>query len=99
MEIGIGGGINWSRSYGGSNDDWLNEFIQTTDGSFTLVGGTQSYGTGIPASPNLYLIRTDPNGNFVWDKTYGGTNKEVGNDICGDFRWWIPYRRGHVCIR
>jgi len=81
VEIGVGGGINWSRSYGGSNDDWLNEYVQTSDGSFTLAGGTRSYGTGIPASPNLYLIRTDPNGNFVWDKTYGGTNKEVGNDI------------------
>ena len=81
VEIGVGGGINWSKSYGGSNDDWVNEYVQTTDGSFTLVGGTQSYGTGIPASPNLYLIRTDPNGNFVWDKTYGGTKGEVGNDI------------------
>jgi dipeptidyl aminopeptidase/acylaminoacyl peptidase len=81
VEIGVGGGINWSRSYGGSNDDWINEFIQTSDGSFTLVGGTQSYGPGIPTQPNIYLVRTDANGNLVWEKAYGGPNSETGNDV------------------
>ncbi len=48
----------WSKTYGGSNDDGGESVQQTTDGGYCIAAFTQSFGTG-----NVYVIKTDANGN------------------------------------
>ena len=69
VKITDSGDTLWTKNYGGANFDDANVVCQTPDSGFVLMGVTQSYSMG-PAS-DFYLIKTDKNGNFQWQKTYG----------------------------
>jgi len=60
----------WSQTYGGTSDDWAESMIQTSDGGYVLAGLTKSFGAG---DFDFWLVKTDANGNKIWDRTYGGT--------------------------
>jgi hypothetical protein len=60
----------WAKTYGGMNWDYASSVQQTSDGGYILAGGTDSFGAG---SRDIFLIKTDANGNRIWAKTYGGT--------------------------
>ena len=48
---------------------------QTTDSGYVIVGWTTSYVNGLN---DVWLIKTDTNGDTLWTKTFGGTNNENG---------------------
>ena len=63
----------WNKTYGGHgvmDADWCRSVVQTTDGGYTVVGTTNSYGAG---NGDAWLVKTDADGNYLWNKTYGGT--------------------------
>lgn len=68
----------WTKTYGGVSDDEGFSTCQTADGGFIIAGRTYSFGTG---EYDVYLIRTDANGETIWAKIYGGTNNELGWEI------------------
>ena len=59
----------WTRTYGGSGSDVGQSVQQTSDGGFVVAGSTESFGAG---ESDIYLIRTDAQGNTLWTRTYGG---------------------------
>lgn len=61
----------WSRTYGGMNSEWGYSVLQVQDSGYVVAGYTNSYGAG---GYDMYLIRTDKDGDTLWTKTYGGTN-------------------------
>ena len=66
------------RNYGGEQHD-LAEFVQqTTDEGYILTGETESFGNG---SYDVWLIKTDLDGNEEWNQTYGGAEDEWGNSV------------------
>jgi hypothetical protein len=65
------GNIQWSKTYGGTNGDEAYSVQQTSDGGYIVAGYTDSFGAG---SLDIFLIKTDANGDTIWAKTYGGTN-------------------------
>ena len=76
----------WSKTFGGSGWEYAYSVIQTSDSGFLIAGYTTSKGAGCK---DVYVIKTDNQGNLLWDKTYGGENKDVGRAVCqavnGDF--------------
>ncbi len=72
------GDKKWQKTFGGNNRDWGESVQQTTDGGYIISGFTQSYGAG---GCDVYLIKTDPNGNLQWQKTFGGSDDEQGYSI------------------
>jgi len=58
----------WSKIFGGSNTDegWYVE--RTSDGGYIITGYTFSYGGG---QADVWLIKTDANGDKQWDRTFG----------------------------
>jgi hypothetical protein len=72
----------WTRTYGriwGSNkDNWGYSVAPTSDGGYIIAGWTSSFGTG---GYDVYLIKTDSNGDTLWTKTYGGSGDDFGNSV------------------
>lgn len=68
----------WNKTFGGSNNDFGYSGQQTSDGGYISVGTTLSFGAG---SYDVYVVKTDPNGNLMWSKTFGGTADDRGQSI------------------
>jgi ribosomal protein S11 len=64
------GNVIWAKTYGGTYSDYASSVQQTSDGGYIVAGYTFSFGAGIN---DIFLIKTDANGNVIWAKTYGGT--------------------------
>ncbi|MGD8456443.1 MAG: PQQ-binding-like beta-propeller repeat protein [Anaerolineales bacterium] len=70
----------WERTFGGSLDESVLMAQQTEDGGYFLVGncvdpkdfiadpGSAGYG-GFEGRSNIYVVKTDAEGNEVWSKT------------------------------
>ncbi len=71
IKLDRNGNIVWDRTYGGSDWDWADSVIETSDGYYVVVGYTASKGAG---SGDAWVIKLDRDGNIVWDKTYGGSD-------------------------
>lgn len=68
----------WIKTYGGSKGDEGCSVQQTTDGGYIVVGNTYSFGAG---EADLWLLKTDKNGDTLWTKTYGGGDDDYGSEV------------------
>ena len=66
----------WTKTYGGISNDLGYSVEQTTDGGYIFSGYTESF--GVAGSRDVYLVKTDANGDTLWTKTYGGSSVENG---------------------
>ena len=68
----------WDKTYGGSEWDKAYAMTMTKDGGALLAGYTSSKGAG---SNDMYLVRVDKDGQKLWDKTYGGSKRDLATAI------------------
>ncbi|UCE67082.1 MAG: T9SS type A sorting domain-containing protein [Candidatus Zixiibacteriota bacterium] len=68
----------WTATFGGPEYDRGNSIIQIDDGGYAIVGATESFGYG---QMDVYLIRTDHEGNLLWQRTFGGDDIDYGECI------------------
>jgi len=72
------GNSQWEKTFGGSDWDWAYSVQQTSDGGYIITGETYSFGAG---QNDVYLIKTDPNGDSQWEKAFGGISFETGRSV------------------
>ncbi len=83
-KLDAGGNKIWSKTYGGTYIDMVNEIAPTTDGGFIMTGRTWSSDgdfTGFKGNTDVFVIRLDANGKKIWSKTFGGTDGDEGFSV------------------
>jgi hypothetical protein len=75
LKFSTDGDTLWSRTYGGDEFENARCVEITSDGGYVLAGYTGSFGMG---GYDFYLVKTDSDGNLLWDRAYGGQNNDMG---------------------
>ena len=78
LKINSQGEISWEKTLGGTENDKGYDIKITNSGDYLLLGSTSSFGNG---GSDIWLIKTDQNGNEIWSQTYGSSNNEYGRSI------------------
>lgn len=68
----------WTKTYGGSNNEYGNSVKQTPDGGYIIAGNSTSFGAN---GQDVYLLKTDSLGNVSWSKLFGGAGTDYGNTV------------------
>jgi hypothetical protein len=78
VKTNASGDTLWTRTYGGTNDDYGLYVQQAPDSGYILTGYTRSFGAG---NCDVYLIKTNVQGDTVWTRTYGGTSHDYSYSV------------------
>jgi hypothetical protein len=68
----------WTKTFGGSKDEWGYYVLQTDDGGYIISGYTNSFGAGLD---DIWIIKTDAAGDTLWTKIFGGSEEEDSQTI------------------
>jgi hypothetical protein len=68
----------WTKEFGGPSNDLGLSVKETPDSGFIIAGYTWSYGSGMS---DAYFVKTDRNGDLVWQKAYGGSERDEVNTV------------------
>ncbi|MHA1699591.1 MAG: hypothetical protein ACTSWN_12175, partial [Promethearchaeota archaeon] len=72
----------WNQTWGMEQTE--QGFSVWADDSFVCtVGETFSFPNPFVGTSDIFLIKWDSNGNRIWNKTWGGSQYEYGEDIVG----------------
>lgn len=63
----------FTKVFGGQSYDEGIASFRSLDRGYMLIGNSSSYGNG---QSDIWLIKLDSNGNFLWHKTYGSSQTE-----------------------
>jgi len=87
VKIDSTGSMQWQKCFGGSAIDDAFSVDTTLDGGIIVAGESTSDDGDITNSvsvngANWWVIKTDLNGNLLWDKSLGGSNDEEAQSLC-----------------
>ena len=71
------GNMEWNRTYRDSPSNYCSDLVETNDGGYLLAGNTGRY----LVEANIWIIKTDEQGNIEWDKRYGGREHSGANSV------------------
>lgn len=85
VKIDEDGNKIWDRTYGGELDDYLASVVALPDGGFLLGGSSTSFASYDKSQDHhwehdYWLVRTDAEGDILWDKIYGGKGENFTGD-------------------
>lgn len=84
MKLSSQGSIDWSRTFGGSENDEAKDIKQTPDGGYIFAGSTWSNDIDVNNNAgfsDMWLVKLAGNGNLQWSRTFGGVGEEHANSL------------------
>lgn len=88
-KVTASGGLIWKKCYGGTGYDDFGAVVSADNNNLAMCGGTLSNNgevSGNHGSSDFWLVKTDADGNILWQKCLGGSGYEKAFDIkrCAD---------------
>ena len=71
----------WAKSYGGEHVDYFSSVVQTADNGYLAVGSINQYFSIQHTYDDIWLEKTDSQGNEQWRKRLGGALNDDGYDV------------------
>lgn len=83
LKYDAGGNLLWQKTWGGSSSDTGAGIAVDGLGQVFVTGDTYNYGAG---GRDAILLKYDPSGSLLMEKTWGGTGAENGRSVavCDD---------------
>jgi len=78
IKTDMDGNVEWNKTYGGASNEIAWSAQQTNDGGYIIAGETYSFGAGYT---DCWLVKTDADGDMVWNKTYGWDRFDGGRSV------------------
>jgi hypothetical protein len=69
--------IAWSKTYGGTGNAVGTAVVPVSDG-YVVAGYVDTYNSG---NIDVYLLKTDLNGNLLWNRTFGGSKEDIAYSV------------------
>jgi len=90
--------ITWQNCFGGTNQDYAMDIVESNNGYF-VVGATNSSDGDISFNHGMgegWLLSIDTLGNLLWERCYGGSDGEMFDKILSnnDSTYYILGRSG-----
>ncbi len=81
IKLNSNGEIQWQNTIGGSEDDNFRSIQQTKDGGYIMGGYSESPADNDKSEDSqgyndYWVVKLDENGDYVWDKTIGGSEED-----------------------
>jgi hypothetical protein len=75
------GNVEWEKTFGGEESDSGNSVQQTSDGGYVIAGESRSRYEDYSFTSEVYLIKTDAEGNSVWERTFRNGETSSGKSV------------------
>ncbi len=94
VKVDSEGNLLWERTFGGSEFDLAQAVVQSKDGGYLITGNSKS--SDVDAFENngendIWVLKTNGNGDVVWQKSFGGSGLDFGLDLLED-------ENGHILV-
>ncbi|MDQ6764262.1 MAG: T9SS type A sorting domain-containing protein [Bacteroidota bacterium] len=80
--------LEWTKTFGGTGDDFFNDIAQTYDGGYILAGFTSSTDGDVSGNHGAYdvwAVKVNATGSMEWQKSLGGSGFDFGNAVVQTF--------------
>jgi hypothetical protein len=85
VQIEFNNELQLLKTFGGTQEDDALSVVETLDGNIAVLGFTQSNDGDVigklTTDSDYWLLKLDLNFNIIWQKTFGGTSDDRGQDI------------------
>jgi len=86
VKLDSSGNIQWDKTYGGSDVEFIDNIVQGKDGSYILAGSSLSNASGEKSENSrgnfdMWVLKVDKDGNKLWDKTIGGNDYDLCSPV------------------
>ncbi len=84
MKLNASGDTMWTKSLGGTDDDYANAIIETSDGNFVVALQSQSNDGDVSVNKgwwDYWVVKLSPAGSIIWEKSYGGSGSDYANSV------------------
>jgi hypothetical protein len=77
-KINASGIVQWTKFFGGNNEEYPADILVTHDSSIVVVGKTRSFSV---LNNQTYLIKTNFSGDLLWSEVFSGDYSTAGNSV------------------
>jgi len=84
IKISSTGDLVWTKNYGGERIDEARAITASGDGNYIITGDSRSedqFVSNNNGSADLWMIKITPNGDLIWEKSFGGSDFDVARSV------------------